>query len=362
MKMKVFWIGAAWALSALVCPQAADKVVYDHLETGFQFSYPREWTLKKNRDHITLSFTAGEANRPAILEVYGATFTGEIPTWQAVQVNAAKDLKREVVRQWQEEILTVPMLMARTHWTSKDVEYTSDNALVYANTRRKLLFRLEARTDDFEAADRAFRDVLQSLKMIDGHLPKPFDPSKPQSENLRRPDTDGKSGVWTRERPKDTAPVKGDQVVQLPAGNLPMLARFAGAWKAQPSDTAVVLTHPDVTGEVKMRAFSALESDPPGKSLLKASAASLVLFSKVPTRDEKGPLPNRAGAGYAMIWRAGANDAGPLFSFDAVVSSGDYYLLLSWTGADARAAQKCRDRLMELVNSLSVEPKPAGGL
>ncbi|MCC7433202.1 MAG: hypothetical protein IT363_00845 [Methanoregulaceae archaeon] len=355
--MSVF-LGMLWVMAG---PQVADNVVFDHIETGFQLSVPRAWKLTKTRDSHRFAFTVTGTDRAAQLEIYAATFSNDIPTWQAVQANAAKQLKREVARQWQEEILTVPMLMTRTTWEEKNgIGKTSESGLIYADTRRKFLWRLTANTEDFELALAQTRNVLQTIRTEGGKLPKPFDPTVPQSEDLRRPDRPEKRTTWKQPNQDVREPVRGDQVVETTAGNLPMTIRYSGEWTFAADGNGLSATHPSLSGKVTLRAYSSTESDPPGKALLRQSGQSLGQFDKVLKREEHGPVRSLSGSQIMMIWREGTSAAGSLFTFDVVGATGDYYWLGSWSTTDAKTASAQRDLIARLAQSMSIEPKAAG--
>ncbi len=354
--MKSALIFCAFGLSGLAMSQDAGLINFDHADTGFQFAYPANWTAKKSKNNTKFTFTLPDSKAPIFVEVYAVTFTQDVETWQAVQTNAAKQLKHEMVRQWQEEILTVPMLLSRTSWTEKDVAMTSDFGLIYAEGRRKFAYRLVAPTDQMDRADTAWRGVLQTIKTANSRLPKPFDP-KPQSENLRRPDAEDK--IFVMKRPKTDIPpaVKGDQTIESVNGNYTLILRYALPGKATANDKGVAVTVPDVAAAAQVKLYSALDSEPGGRALIKASAVTLDRFKSIGLREEKGPYRNKAGASIAYIWREGLADGGPLYTMDAVGVSGDYYWLLSWSSNDPKSAAKAHEQLILLIDSMTAEVK-----
>lgn len=341
-----------------IAPQGTDGILFDHLDTGFQLTVPREWKMSKTRDSHRFTFNVTGTDRTALLEVYAAVFSGDITTWNAVQTNAAKQLKREIARQWQEEILTVPMLMNRITWEEKNgISKTSDSGLIYADTRRKFLWKLTSHTDDIELANTQVRNVLQSIRTGDGKLPKVFDPTIPVSEDLRRPDRPDRKTVWKPPTNSVKEPVKGDKEFDATAGNIPVVIRYLGEWTFVADGNGLVASHPGVDGKVTLRAYSALESDPPGKALLRQAGQSLGRFEKVGKREEYGPERSGSGGQIMTIWREGTATEGLLFGFEAVAATGDYYVLLSWSTPDAKTAIAQRDLIAKLAQSLSVEPK-----
>lgn len=346
----------AWATT-----QVTDGVRFDHLETGFQLTVPREWKMTKTKNYHRFTIPITGTDRSATLDIFGVVFTGDIPTWQAVQTNSAKQNKRELVRQWQEEILTVPMLMSRTKWELKNgVVRSTEAGLIYADTRRKFLWLAEMNEQDFDAVSLQVRNVLQTIATEDGKLPKAFDPTTPRSEDLRKPDRPEKRTTWKQPDPGEKAPVKGDKMFETTAGNIPVILRYAGDWTLKTEDGVVTATHSGVTGGVKLRAYNAAENDPPGRMLLKQSGQALSLFDKVLKREEYGPERSTSGGQIMSIWRAGTAKEGAFHAFDVVGATGDYFWLLGWTSSDAKTALSQRDLVAKFAQSLSIEPKPAG--
>lgn len=356
---RIFIIGCLTALAAIGASQTEE---FNQVETGFVFSYPQDWKFKKSKKgQVTLTMPLPESSSVATLDVFDMVYSSDIPTWQAIQADAAKNMKREVVRQWQEEILTVPMLMCRTQWEEKGIPMMADNAIIYANTDRKLVFRLAAPSADFSKADSLFRNLLQTLRRADNRLPKVHDPSTQGSEKLN--DSGGKPVVIfePRNKPTKVKPVRGDQSIAHTVGGVGYIVTFSGGWTAKEAESTLSFTHPDVDPAVRVGTYSALESDPAGKALIKASSASLGGFKSVALREEKGPLFNKAGATYAVISRGGTSEKGALFAIDAVVSGGDYYALITWQGTDAKSYERAKKAIGTLIDTMNVELKPAGG-
>lgn len=352
---KVWMIVAGVALAGMGVCQAGSLAIFDHVSSGFQFTYPQEWKRTNGREKVTLTIPYDDVKRTAQIEVFAVTFWSDIQIWQTAQAAAAKTDNREVVKQWQEEILTVPILFSKTKWNDAAGEpMIADNSLIYAATRKRLAFRVVANAADWERTEAHFRNLLQSLKWESG-IPKVIDPSKAEQEYFV-PEGRSKETIWRVPAKLPVAPVPGDQKVEATASTIALLVRFANPWKATPE---LAFTHPEVAGTVSVRAYTALEADPPGQAVIKAGARSMEAFDKVAKRDEKGPLTNRAGSTYAVIVREGTGKGGPLLSLDAVVSSGDYYLLIHWESNDAKNGRKAKDKVLELVNSLSVEVKPS---
>src|SRR4051812_15977869 len=103
---------------------------YTNTELGLSFNYPKSWkvTKVKVRNRTKFDITNPKTWRPAstdnttrfllpvegskqdgTLEIYSAQFFAETDIWQYSQKDINDQMKRPVLRQWQEEILGVPL-------------------------------------------------------------------------------------------------------------------------------------------------------------------------------------------------------------------------------------------------------------
>src|SRR5690242_18114511 len=94
---------------------AQDKAVFrdDHL--GLQFEHPKTWKVRKERNGSVFSIPL-DGGTEATLQLFPAKFNDKADQWQLIQVDINRSLKRTVDKQWQEEYLTVPMLLTRSHY------------------------------------------------------------------------------------------------------------------------------------------------------------------------------------------------------------------------------------------------------
>ncbi|MCA1996198.1 MAG: hypothetical protein LDL56_03105 [Armatimonadetes bacterium] len=322
---------------------------------GLQLDVPKDWksVQRKGAMQLLLPPTLGGGR----IEIFSANFKKEPETWQAIEAAMAAQLKREVVRQWQEELLGVPLLLTHTRWRAGEANQEALSGLLYAWTPRKMLFRLQTSEAGFPDAVVAWRQALSTLRTTDGRLPVAEDPNKPwDPAELQKPITPApktrleppKSG----NRPAELAPVAVDTTV---AGRAAVL-RIPTGWMAEKAgDFEWSLRHPELPFPIRVGVFSTLDSPAPERTLLRASSESLGRFARVDRRNEPKPETNKAGALVRQVWRFGQGDAGPLWTLEAVGSKDRLYWLASAQGEGAIPAGVQR-LIASLLQSMSLEP------
>jgi hypothetical protein len=106
---------------------------------------------------------------------------------------------------------------------------------------------------------------------------------------------------------------------------------------------------------LRLSLHSSLDSDPPIRALLKASGQALAEFETVLNREENLPRKNRAGMHVVRIVRTGQGKEGPVWTFEAVGGSTEFYFLITAKSSGALDAAFRKD-LEDLVETMSVEP------
>ena len=351
---------------------------YSSDELGLAFDYPPDWKKSKvkvkNDAHIVI--TDPKTWRPAkqditsrfliplpgvderaVLEVYSDIFNQDQDTWQTVQKDINDQLHRTIVRQWSEELLGVPLLMTKIESKDKGLDRITETGLLYSATPRKMIFRLSASPDNFDKADYAWRQVLESLRTTSGKLPSAEDPNRKMSPADLVPGNYHQV-IWTAPTAHPTLPWKGEQILTGETAGKKVSLKGPTGWKAaKNADGTYNLTCPDVAGIVKLTLSNDLDSDPAGRMLIRNSSATLQDFGKVEKRDEKGPYTNRGQANVDYIFRRGQDGrAKPLYSFDAAGVSGDDYWLVTWSSSDPGSIGKGEKALENLADNLFIEP------
>lgn len=342
-------------------PQAGqtEQPTYKNSIIGVQFNYPKTWIVSTNKKgESRFIIPVPNSSQKAVLELYPVNFRSEKDVWQLSQAGIAKSQKRTVERQWEEEILGVPLLLTKVTAQDKGGPEVTLNGLMYTLSTAKLGYRLTATPDDFDRASFEWQQAMQSIRTEDGQMPKPEDPSvelAPRTKDDLAHPTNRNVISSTKAGPAVKSPVA--QVGE--AGGKKVEVHVPEGWQMTPIESyKSQLSNPGLSGKIDITLASSLDSDTPGIALLKASAASLPEFTTVVRRDENLPKLNRAGSTYAMVWRNGKGANGELNTCEAFVQNGDSYVVLSFKSADAAHAASDRKLLEELVDRMSVEAQP----
>jgi hypothetical protein len=353
------------AFVALLSPQGQDPepVVYTNHELGLTFTHPASWEFNQDRHGTRVQIPLEGTPERAQLEIFSATFHSEPDIWQAAERNMVEQMRRQVVRQWQEVLLNVPLLLTQSQFEQGGIPRTTVTGLVYSRTPRKLLFRLTANTADFEKADQEWRNVLQSLRTTDGRVPEPEDwTRKPtEAEILMQPT--GRPPRSTTMTKEETRPEvqKAPESVRTTVGGSDVVLRYPTGWTVEQTEEGWRFSHAQLSRPALITVHSELDSEFAGRALLRSSGRTLNLFTKVDGREENSPPSyNRGGSIIVWIWRYGAAGGARQFSMDSIGLSEEAkaYWLLTWNSQNAQAEKQDRKLLDGLINAMSVDPAP----
>lgn len=356
-------------------PATSQTKTYENSAIGFSIRYPSEWQATEKSDEAWFRIPLKEGAGVAALHIVATRFNADSDIWQKSQENINKQMGLEVVRQWKEEILGVPLLLTSVRGgpgkmaaaikavpgLPGDQPLLTLVGLVYSASNQKMLFRLTAPESHFSEAELAFRKTLESLRTSNGQLPTPEDPT-------RKPEvipTAGPSGELPPTRtPIGTAPApsagtkteRAPKVYETEGAARKVGFYYPEGWTVEAKeDGSTVLKH-DATGfTLGLAIRSTLDSEPPMRALLRASSESLRNFDEVVSRDESKPRKNAAGAMVTRIWRTGKNANGPLVSLEGVGSLGANYFLIRWSGEGALDPERVK-LVQSLLDRASVEP------
>lgn len=320
---------------------------------GMAFSYPATWSSEKTATGTKLAMVLGE-DRKAILEIFDVDFRAAAEVWQNVEKASADQHRRTVERQWQEEVLGVPMLLTKANGTVEGREETVLSGLLYTASPRKLRFIITSTPAASDSAESAWRNCLVSLRTLDGKLPNSETPDRapeiiptvkpPTMIGKRKPATKSGFSKGTVEIPIEMG--GGQYTLYLPEG-----------WEASKEGDGVALKHPDLGGPVTLQVWTVTDDTPPGRALIQASASTLKEFAKVSMREDKGPIASGSGATVAWTKRTGESGSGPLVTFEFVGMSGKVAWLSTFRSTDAKAYQAVAGKLNALVQSMVIEPR-----
>lgn len=363
-----------WAMGQGGAVPAVQTATYSNEWIGISLNHPLDWKVapKKQDAWITIPLKAGEM--VAGLNMVAATFNGETDVWQKSQEHINNQLGFEVMRQWQEEILGVPFLLTKVRsgpgklasankavpGLPKDQPLITLIGLVYSATPRKLMFRLTAPEGGYDDAEFLLRSSLESLRTLDGKLPQPEDPDRKPDPNTPVPTTPTrpptKTVIGSKPAATNGAHVRAASVFEFNAANKKVGFYFPAGWSVEKAEDAkLTLKSAEPAISLTLELNSTLDSDPPLRALMKASAESLKAFDTVAKRDENTPRTNKAGALIIRVWRTGQATSGPMWSFESVGGSPDFYFLMKTRGTGEISAA-ARKALEDLIEQISVEP------
>lgn len=384
----------AQTVTAQPAAKPASTVLYTNEQLGLAFDHPKDWKQSKIRVKNEVKFDIKDPHtwRPpkydtttkflmplpgvderGVLEIFSAQFFADQDIWQASQRDINQQIstmnhgadKRTVLRQWTDELLGVPLLMTKIEDNNKGEKRIIETGLMYSATPRKLIFRVSASPENFDKAEYAWQQVMQTMRTTDGRLPSAEDPNRKLTAADMVPGGFHKV-IWTAPAPPPLTPIKSPVVNDATAGGKTVHLRSPNGWKVQKNlDGSFTLTSAELPGPVTVTVASDLDSEPPDRALIRSAGRTLGAFSVVDKREESGPNPTHAQMKSYTIFRRGYADAAkskPEFSFDATAwitpsaTSGDIYYILSWTGSDANW-ERDKKALEGLVDVLGIDPE-----
>lgn len=323
---------------------------------------PKEWVVTTDKKkNVKIVFQIPSGSTAAAVEIFPTNFVEEKDRWQLIQAEFARTSKRELVRQWEEEVLGVPLLLTRVNYSEGGNQKTAVNGLLYNDSARKMWYRITAAPEDFDNADYAWRTVLQTMRTFSGSALKAQvpgvkpDPKKPVDDLPTKPPTVTQIDDPTKHsRAEVRRPFKSLDVV---IANRKVSFQYPDNLRVEQAPTGVIqLFIPNVSSPLLVNLFSTLDSDPSERALFKASSESLNKLLKVERRDESGPTKSISGADLHTIWRRGTGQSGILTCLDAVVSLDAFYALISWSNPGTSISE--RQAIDAALRQLSVVAAP----
>lgn len=346
LKVKCLVIGVILGL------QGAQLKSYVSPDLDLGFKYPSKWQLTTKKGDA--KFTIPIKTNTATLEVFRSTFRGTSEEWQAIQDNVNKSLHRTVEKQWQEEILGVPLLLTKIRFQQGAEEIETLTGLLYSARAKKLLFRLTSPAQTFDEAEEAFRSALVTLQTTSGELPKTDDPDVPLPTGTEKPVPVKKPPVVISANAGKGKFRLAAQKVSTKAGGAVVEWRLPQGFRVQPEGLEFVVKHDRLRGQLTVSVNSELDSPKPDAALVAASGESLKQFQAVALREEPAPRVNEAGSTISFVRRKGTTDLGEFVIWQAVGAKASYYWLLNYRGTISDF-QKDRSLIEDLLNTMSVE-------
>ena len=347
---------------------APQTQTYTDPTLGLSFVYPSTWTplaaeppkgkkpVKPEDQPVRFSIPTGAGNAPAELTIVRASFSGPPETWQQIQADSNRNLKREVDRQWQQEILGVPLLLTRISYNQDGVAQTTLTGLLYNAAAYKLLIRLTGPSANFDAAQFEFTQAMETLRTTNDTLPTTQEPDKPIAPPPGPPTPDSKHTLFK----KPTANPKISPVtLAVVVGDRKMILRVPLGWTLEKleGDTAT-LRNPALTNPVSVKLYAVATAPRPVDALTTSTNATLDEFKVVTLREDTPAGPNKAGNLITAVWRRGEGASGPFAALDAVAIAGDYYAVFSYRPSPGPAFAAERKVVQAMLDRVGLEPAP----
>lgn len=335
--------GAAW--SQKTKPFYAGPV-------GIVFEHPESWTVVKQKNSTELTIRDSQGASIGVLQLFYVFYRQTPDEWQSLQETATKQTGRTIERQWQEEILGVPMLLTKV--SSDSGGRTTLVGLLYSATPRKLNFRLNAPGDTYAAAEAQWRSVMQTMRTTTGQLPTTEDPNKPTNQLVVPPPKPKSSVTLTPEKKSQRKPKYGPIEVRTKAGGGDAVLYLPSGWTAEATGDAFLLKRPNLAGELTLAVLSTLDSGLPDAALSGAAAKSIASFTKVAKRLDPKPTLTSMGMLMQSVYREGSASDGERVVLHAVLSSGDMYGVATYTARSLADYKRDRKAIDSLFNQIAL--------
>lgn len=337
--------------------QGEPTETYKNPDLDLAFNHPKSWKFQKQRSGGDKAIIPLSSGKTATLEVYDVVFASDRGQWQDLQKQFLTQLHRDVVRQWQEEILSVPLLMTLGQFEAKGTNTSILSGLLYSRTPRKFVFRLTSPSEEYSNLEVQLRTSLQTLRTLDGKTLTAEDPAALHTDEdfkvkpVQEPEKAMPVGE-SRSKPKV---VRGEKTADGRTGGVDVRLYFPKDWTgAAISPTEFKLVGPEKL-EIRASIASILDSPPQRAALTLSAAKSLDGFETVSKRDDY-EATSKTGALVMWVSREGLFSKKPVASFDAAGRNGDFYWVFSWSGKPTDTAKL--KALEALAQGMSLEPKP----
>lgn len=307
--------------------KAVGTKTYTDKGLGLAFDYPANWKFDrkdKNRpDRFTIPIEGSDGT--GLLQIIDLEYGAPAEEFQSVQATMSQRLNTTVERQYQIELLGVPLLLSQIRSSSPEGDRTTLVGLLYANTPRKLSFRLSSLSKDFDAVNLSFQSVLETLRTTSGALPDVAG-TKPTP----KPVAAVKVIRTEIKAPPPLPPTRGPVVANFAIASSDMALYLPKGWTAERIGEGVLrLNHSDLSRPLVVQGYLS-QADNPEAVLGRAALRSMEIFSRIDRRYDRTFPATRGGGSASAVWRLGV---GPKENaravFDAVYSQDAAFLLLT---------------------------------
>jgi hypothetical protein len=352
--MQLLALGLTFALY-----QEPELVPYADKDLNLGFSHPASWKIeKRDKRRTVLRIPADTADRSGQLELIRANFRGDTEAWQSLQRTSNELQKRVVNRQWEQQVLGVPLLLTQLEYSEKGVAYTQVSGLFYSRTSQKLLFHLRAPGTSFENVWFQWQKVMETFKTINGDPLPVEDPTAP-------PPTKKQVQVRPARTVLDDGATKPSSVNAKPLASMSVSERTvnilaASGWELENVNGAKAeffFKKQNLRVVVELNFLA--DSLEPSRALMAKASDRLPLFKSVSYREDVEAEGTPAGGTVGSVLRVGLNQEDQrIAAFDAYLKSSDFYVLLAAESSDLNKWKGQQREIKRLLSSLKLSTNP----
>ncbi|MCB0826604.1 MAG: hypothetical protein KDC26_10470 [Armatimonadetes bacterium] len=339
-------ITALLVASVLLSPQQETREFKDK-DMDLAFQYPREWKVKKISFGQAFEFTVDE--QPCEVRLINMDMEYPADLWQKSVSDIAVNRNQIVERQWEEELLGVPLLLSRLFDETSGNPTTTLVGLLFANTKNKLNFRVEAPTPVFPRAEQMWRDVLATARPLSGQLPGQAGTKPPETgTNTTHTNTKEPKTVVIGGKENTTVEYKTAPTRLLVDETSKIYGYFPEGWTIEGAKAS----HRGVTGTIEVTAGTGAK-ETARKLWLSLAGRRLGEMDSVTIRKDKSNVINLAGYETFSVWRKGPSEGQEIAHFVASGWKDGLYWVFTWDGSGAEL-DAALPTLEELTKAFSV--------
>lgn len=334
----------AITLAASLLLQNQETKTFQDKALDLQFQYPATWKVEKVSFGHEFSFLIGK--EPIVIRVIQAPMPESKETYQASMKQIQEGNGGVVLRQWEEELLGVPLLMTSVRKTTPTSNTMRLLGLLFTNDEQSMSFSFECSEASYQEAEKLWRDTLLTSRTVSGKLPQKggtpkTDPAVDPGKTETPPDN-SKTVILTDESTK-VAPIFGPVRVTADSDR-GIYAYLPEGWSLADGK----LTHPTFAGELTLMVGTGGE-EALLRTWLKMCGDRLAELSTVTSRKEPRPVLNKAGFKLRDMIRTGEKDGKPWTQRLTLGTGNGYYWIVDFSGESATfdGNRKLLDALMQ---------------
>lgn len=332
--------------AAILGMRIQENKVYDNQTADIKFEYPAAWTLKRDRLYDELTFKVND--KTVIVQLMSTEMDFPKEEWQSVNREVNQQNNREVIRQWEEELLGVPLLLMRVRDSKPQEPQIILSGLLYGARKQKFLFRLYAPESVAESAEQQWHTVLLSSNTLSGKLPSEALPAENPSATI---DTGGGEVRVEILKPATGEPSKAEwgTVSTLVDEQHGLHFYSPEGWTFKENSLS--------NGAIRVNLVVGLGSDQVVRTAwLKQSGEALDRLAKVTSRIESEPAFTKAAFKGGTLIRRGVSEDKEIVQWLAYGASNGNFFILEWSGTPAEF-EAAKDSLAQLHQYAAVAPQ-----